>query len=350
MKGKFMSKLIRFIGLLLPIGLIIISGCSQDNQPTNPTTNQPQTDNICDVSYPLIAGQHDTVGTITVSNDATNLYVTYTLTDTGCTFGTLHLWAGNNLLNLPTNPQGIPVPGQFCQADGGACFNASGLTTYTFTIPFSDLNIVDVSAACGSALYVFAHAEVNCGGSNETAWGGNNGVNIETPGRWYFYAVYNICCDTGNPPDEFCTTAFAKGGWVWTTMPKSNPEGLPSLNLIKNRWGWAINLTSTGTTSYSIWAGAGLNDTNKGTKVGTLTVVWNGTTATVTYTLFTGCTLEEVHLYAADGRPATTAPGQYGYLAEFDPNVTTYTFNVPLVDANLTDGVWLIAHAVVCCN
>jgi hypothetical protein len=308
-------------------------------------------------SWSLTAGQTIDVGTVTVSNDANNLYVKYTLDDPdypNACFGDLHVWVGNDLTNLPSTPGNdkCPIPGQFCSADGGACVDASGLKTYTFTIPFAELNIVDVNEVCNLPLYVVTHAEVDLDCTDgdtghETAFGG------PTPGncnRWYFYGIYNVCCDSGPPPTPTCETAFAKGGWVWTTDRKSNPQSLPSLRLTRNRWGWAINLTAPGVTTYEIWAGAGLNNTGNGEKVGTLMVNWNGANAIVTYTMNSGCDLEEVHLYASDARPTTTAPGQYGNLAQFDPNATTYTFNVPLADSNGTDGVWLIAHAVVCCN
>ncbi len=87
-------------------------------------------------------------------------------------------------------------------------------------------------------------------------------------------------------------------------------------------------------------------------KVGTLTVNWDGSNVTVTYTMDSGYCLEEVHLYAGDDSPTTIAPGQYGNLAEFDPNVTSYQFNVPLADTNGDGVVWLVAHAVACneCN
>ena len=121
---------------------------------------------------------------------------------------------------------------------------------------------------------------------------------------------------TCNFPDfEFvCTTAFAKGSHVFVTdLKKSNPENLPSLGLIKNRWGWAINVTEPGTTKYPIWAGAGLNKTSNGVKVGDLTVDWTGTNATITYTFESPNTFGEIHIYAGDYKPTTTAPGQYGY-------------------------------------
>lgn len=300
----------------------------------------------CAPPMPLTAGQTINVGTVTVCNDANNIYVTYTLTYSGATFGNLQMWAGNNLANVPSNQNGIPVPGQFCQALGGACYDATGLTTYTFTIPFSSLNIVDANAACGSQLYVVTHAEVQMpGGSHQTAFGGSN---TGTGNRWWFYGTYAISCQFGDPPPVSNKTAFAKGGYIWTTDRKSNPESLPSLRLTQNRWGWAINLTATGTTEFDIWAGAGLNDTSKGVKVGRLTVNWNGSTAVVTYNLFSGFLLQEVHLYAKDPSPTVLAPGQYGYLDSFEPTgVSTATFTVPLADTNGPSGVWLIAHAVV---
>jgi hypothetical protein len=235
------------------------------------------------------------------------------------------------------------------------------MTTYTFTVPFENLDIVDVTQVCNTQLYVFTHAEISgieCEGDcsscdrteHETGWGGSTCVNIETPGRWYCYGQYTICCDFGEPDVPACQTAFAKGSHIWTTDRKSNPENLPSLRLTRNRWGWAIKLCATGESTYDIWAGAGLNDTAKGVKVGTLTVNWNGSTAAVTYAMNNGCQLEEVHLYAQDGAPTTIAPGQYGYLDSFDPNRTTYTFNVSLADTNGDGCVWLIAHAVVCCG
>lgn len=307
-------------------------------------------------SWNLTAGQTLDVGTVTVSNDAENIYVTFTLDDPdypNACFGTLHLWVGNNLDNVPSNPQGTPVPGHFCSADGGACMDVTGMTTYTFSIPFSDLNIVDVNQACGLTLYVVSHAEVDLDCTDgdtghETAFGGPN------PGagnRWWFYGTYTVCCDFGNPPVPFCQTAFAKGGYVWTTDKKSNPEKLPSLNLTKNRWGWAIKLTAAGASSYDIYAGAGLNNTSKGTLVGTLSVNWDGSSATVIYDLTGGHCLEEVHIYAGDSAPTTIAPGQYGYIASFDPNASSHTATLPLSDAS-NDGVWLIAHGVVCnqCN
>lgn len=308
-------------------------------------------------SWNLTAGQTINVGSVTVCNDTTNLYVTYELTYPGATFGTLQMWVGNDLLNLPANNNGTPIPGQFCSADSGACYDATGLTKYTFVMPLAGLSIPDVTQFCNAALFVVTHAEVtmdsNSDGTMEhqTAFGG------PTAGggpRWWFYGTYSLSCDLGAPPIPVSKTAFAKCAlpaiaYVFTSDARSNPEKLASLSLSKNRWGWAAKLPTPGVYTCDLWAGAGLNKTSNGAKAGTVTIEWNGSTASVTYSTYAGFVLEEVHLYAQDATPTTAAPGQYGYLNSWDPGISGYTFNVPLVDAS-TDGVWVIAHAVVSGN
>lgn len=313
----------------------------------------------------LTAGQTTVVGTVTVNNDANYLYVTYSL-DTaaypGATFQEeLQMWAGLDLTTVPSTPGGIPIPGQFCKAAGGACSGEGGLpsaigqSTYTFTIPFSELSTSGTTDLCDEKLYVFTHASVlydSDGDGNvddeDTAWGGCIGVNIPEPGRWYYYMEYLICCKEGPPVvSASCETAFAKGNYVWTTDPKSNPDGLQSLSLTKNRWGWVINLMGEGTTNYDIFAGAGLNDTSKGTKVGSLTVAWYGSTVTVHYILDPGYMLDEVHIYAGDSKPTTIAPGQYGYVQVLGPNEFEHMVDFAVTNTD-SDGVWIIAHAVSC--
>lgn len=318
----------------------VATGVMAQTQPCGTTT------------WTLWAGQTINVGTVTVSNDDTNLYVTYAI-DTNnypeATFGILHLWVGNDLNNLPMNDKGNPIPGKF-----PFHFFDEGLTEYTFVIPFEKINITDIKQACGTALYVVPHAEVNnVNGEDETAFGGCIGVNIEEPGRWWYYCTYTICCEEGPPSVCFTETAFAKGTHVWTTDKKSNPDNLPSLNLTKNRWGWAINLTNTGEYTYDIWAGAGLNKiypaNPKAVKVGTLTVDWDGSSATITYNMFAGYYLQEVHIYASDYKPTTLAPGQYGYPTEgyTVDNLSTFSYNVLSLSDTDNDGVWIIGHALV---
>ena len=298
-------------------------------------------------TVPLIAGRTIDAGNVVIANDATNLYVTVT---SKCGFQNvsenIKMWLGTDLANLDGGGLTRPAAGLFPYKTTVA----NGDTTYTFTIPLASIPFYDASKCGVQPIYVVVHADVLvCNGgdtpSAETAFGGD----VSGPGKaWWFYSIYTPkCCSTPPPPPAYekYGTVFAKGGWVFTTDPKSNPEKLPSLNLTKNRWGWAINLTSTGTYTYDLWSGAGLNSTSKGIKVGTATISYNGLQATVTYNLFSGYAIEEAHVYAGDFKPTTLAPGLYGNTAYFNPVVGTFSLTVDVMDSN-GDGVWFIIHAV----
>ncbi len=298
----------------------------------------------------LTAGQHIDAGSVTMYNDATNLYVTvyseYGYQDVG---ENIKMWVGRDLLGLPRNGQGVPINGQFPYK---ATVSGSG-TTYTFAIP---LNSIDLLNDCGYGVYVVVHADVmaydttNQTVSGETAYGGD--YPGDTGNRWWFYSDYTVqCCDPTPPPVfDHEETAYAKGGYIWTTNKKSNPELLPSLKLTQNRWGWAILVTGDGTTTYDIWAGAGLNNTANGTLVGTLTVERSGANVTVTYSYASGYGMSEAHVYVSNLAPSTIAPGQYGHTAHFtdgsgnDTIVTTYSYTTTVDDGSAP--VWIVAHAV----
>ncbi len=298
-------------------------------------------------TWKLTAGQTIVVGSVTVANDQDFIYVTYELTYPDATFGNLHLWIGTDIANVPAGGGGNPAPGQFPYHH-----DATGQTKYTFVIPWSDTSLPDIPKLCGAQLVIVAHAEVkNVNGKSETAFGGDTKGNIDK-GRWYFYGTYTVCCDEEPPVYGSCETAFAKPdreeAWVFTTDSKSNPEGLPTLKLTKNRWGWAAKIgSSPKQETYDLWAGAGLNNTSKGTFVGILTVDWNKPVVQVTYSLIKGFVLRELHVYADDAKPSTIAPGQYGTTEYFMPPVKERTVTLSVEDA-ANDGFWLIAHAVVC--
>ncbi len=312
------------------------------------------------VCWPLIAGQTINAGTLCVTNDKDNLYLTYDLTNNLDTISEIHVWIGSDLANLPKTKKGIPIPGQFPFIRS---FNPA-VNSYTLVVPFDDLMVQDgYENLCpaGKSLYIVAHAATNVSGQAQTAFGGDQCYNtlLTEPGRWWCLGSYAVCCDPDNPPPPpvtRCDTAFAKGNdaigpdydhWVFTKDSKSNPESLPSLNLIRNRWGWALNIKAVGTYEYDIYAGAGLNYTSKGYKAGKLVVDWDGSLLIITYNLATGITMREVHIYASDFKPTVTAPGQYGYIEYFDPQASTHTAEFSVSDTN-SDGIWIIAHAVVC--
>ena len=102
--------------------------------------------------------QHINVGTLTVQNDNTNLYVTYKLDDsdpTRCNLWNIALVVGTDLTLVDGGGLVRPRPGKLPYQ-----FDATGLREYTFTIPFAKIPNVDGAPVCPISLYVVAHAEV----------------------------------------------------------------------------------------------------------------------------------------------------------------------------------------------
>ena len=132
----------------------------------------------------LIAGQTINSGTVTVSNDGTYIYVTYTTTN-GWKLSQTHLYVGDCAL-IPVNNPGNPIPGQFPYTA-----SHSNVTTYTYQVPLSQIP----PGSCGC---IAAHAVVKLyNASNqqigqETAWG--NGVRINmSGGNWGMKFDYCSC-------------------------------------------------------------------------------------------------------------------------------------------------------------
>lgn len=127
----------------------------------------------------LIAGQHIDAGTVTVTNDANFIYVTYN-TANGYVLSQTHLFVGECAL-IPVNRPGNPIPGQFPYASAH-----SNLTSYTYEIPITAIPV----GGCGC---IAAHAVVSLatGGGTQTAWG--NGTVINPDGQWGMKFDYCSC-------------------------------------------------------------------------------------------------------------------------------------------------------------
>ena len=109
MKIKLLTKLVGCFALLL---FIVNSGAAFGLVACEPTV------------WPLTAGQTIDVGTVTVTNDESGLSITYDLSYPGATFPEeIQMWAGTDQMLVPSFPN-RPLPGQFCQVDGGACSGA----------------------------------------------------------------------------------------------------------------------------------------------------------------------------------------------------------------------------------
>jgi hypothetical protein len=136
----------------------------------------------CDSSetVTLFGGQTIDTGTVKISNDASNLYVTYTTTGPWM-IGAIHLAVADSLAAIPQNKNLNPIPGHFAYQTN---FNPS-VTSFTFTIPLAGFYP-------GEALYIGAQAEVTGGGSSggsQTAWGDGPSFGGH---NWATYIQYTV--------------------------------------------------------------------------------------------------------------------------------------------------------------
>lgn len=114
-------------------------------------------------------------------------------------------------------------------------------------------------------------------------------------------------------------------------------------------WGWrSSKFTEAGTYNFDLVAGAGSCDAAAGTVVGEVTLVYDGSTATVSYEVDPAFTLISTYAYAGKKRlpkkwnKFTVIPWFYPKKHQQINTVTdTYTFN------NKNNGVRLVACAVV---
>ncbi len=192
--------------LFTPFVLLVFISCSKESidKRSGPSTgpDQPVTANTSSGSYAeslpcvvpvttsIMAGQSTNVGNIIVTNDETNVYVTYMTTGNYLVKKT-HLYVGA-CGNIPVNNAGNPRIGQYpYQTQHG-----TGISSYTYTIPRSAL---PETCVC-----VSAHAEVvayNAAGTlvfTQTGWG--NGVQINDGGSWAMKFDYcQQTCDEEGP-------------------------------------------------------------------------------------------------------------------------------------------------------
>lgn len=315
---------------------------------------------------PIIAGQSINVGQICFDDVDTDsngyddvLKVTYTTTN-GWELTEAHFHIAEGLSGIPVTKKGNPIPGQFAYNSGPIIG-----TTYTFTIPFSAINISCPSQNPFSRYYA-AHCVVrkNLGGTSwqtETGWGAGPGF---SGSNWGMYNQFTLYCDNPPPPPPpsyRCETAFGKGIESLAKCFICNFEDPPYLlgncqGPGSGRWGWSNGPYNTGNYTLELWAAAGLCNTSNGTLVGNISINYNGTTAVVTYTTSTNFTLDAVHLYVGSEplykklqgqQEYTIAPGQFPYKGEgLPPNTTTYTFTIN----NISGPIYVVAHAVVCGN
>lgn len=145
---------------------------------------------VTPMEVPLIAGQNINVGTVTVWNDAVNVYVAYQL-DGDYKLTQTHLFAGT-CGTMPVNNSGNPQIGRFPfkQTHG------AGVSLYVYTIPRSSLPIGCLCIAAHAAIVAY-----NSTGTivfSQTGWG--QGSQVTGGGSWAMQFGYCIqdCTDDGS--------------------------------------------------------------------------------------------------------------------------------------------------------
>ncbi|MBC7388575.1 MAG: hypothetical protein H7329_05135 [Opitutaceae bacterium] len=164
------------------------------------------------------AGQHTLAGTITVTNDAINLIVTYNTID-GWLLKHTHLYVGPKS-GLPVGATGNPKIGNFPYSTE----HSPMVTSFSYTIPLSKFE-------GESCIIIAAHAEViklseNGGTADaQTAWGA--GKEITPGGSWATYSDYCICkASTGSTTGGTTTSgSTTSGSTTGSTTSGSTTEG-----------------------------------------------------------------------------------------------------------------------------
>ena len=182
------------------------------------------------------------------------------------------------------------------------------------------------------------------------------------------YSIYYI--GTG-APITFTIVDWIDGEYAWNFChmhvqiyegPLVPPEGETAyayggpgiatcfLSLGFHNWGWTNGPLGPGYYEFDIYAGAAKCDITKGTLVGTLTVDYDGSTATVTYTTDAGWAMDYTQLYVGSEllpRNAkgdyTTSPGQYPSIHYTVGGTTSDTHTV----TGLSGDIYVVAHADV---
>jgi hypothetical protein len=288
----------------------------------------------------LLAGQTIPAGTVTIANDANNLYVTFKTTG-GWLLSETHLAVADSLAGIPQTKNGNPKIGNFAyQANHNPL-----VTEITYTIAKSSW-ITDayrnvVIAAHAVVVKVDENGNVI---ANETGWG--KGDQFNPKGSWAMFVNYTWQDCKIDVVESKTETAFAFGGDYAKCFDQFD---------VSNRWGWTNGPLSEGNYTFHIYAGAGQCDLSKGTKVGTLTVNYAGGTATVTYQMVgtnpdtqINYALTETHLYigneelARKNGDSTVAPGQFPHKND-ELNTLSRTYSI----SGLSGDIYVVAHATV---
>lgn len=136
-----------------------------------------------DVEYDIFAGQTIPVGTLSVTNDNKNLFVTYS-SNGDWYFQKTHLYVGT-LEGLPVNGNNTPIPGHFPYSNE----HNPTVQSFTYTIPLNGLPKCYIIAAHAEVVKIIDGEIIQ----EETSW--SWGTEFPDTERWGWYSSYctQIC-------------------------------------------------------------------------------------------------------------------------------------------------------------
>jgi hypothetical protein len=172
----------RLLTLVLGLALATLGVASAQAQPCGffPCGNP--------LSVSLLVNRTTNVGSVTVSNDASFIYVNYTATAPNLLTG-LHLAVATSLNGIPHSSSGAPTVSSFSRA---ATFKP-GVSTYTFAIPVSQFNF-------GQQLYIAAEAELlKPSSGSSTNHSGSHGGDDGCDDNEHHYSVVSDPTVGGSP-------------------------------------------------------------------------------------------------------------------------------------------------------
>lgn len=160
-----MKRLLLLAAVVAALGLVSVNGRASAAGTTE--------------SFTLYAGQNIAAGTVDVSNDATNLYVTFNLSGDWCMTES-HVAVATDPSGIPQTKTGNPIPGQFpYQHSYGSC-----VTTDTYTIPLD-------TWTAGTSLDIAAHAALfdTATYAVESGWAGSQDFSGKNWATYFSYTV-----------------------------------------------------------------------------------------------------------------------------------------------------------------
>ncbi len=169
---------------------LTISSCKKNGpEPTQPIQDDIVIGRVDEGACPatevdLMAGQTINSGTVSVTNDASYIYVTYT-TANGWLLTQTHLFVGDCAL-IPVTNAGNPIPGQFPYSS-----SHNNATSFTYQVPLSAIGLGNCGCIAAHAVVV----KLNASGqviAQQTGWG--NGIRINpNGGNWGMKFAFCTC-------------------------------------------------------------------------------------------------------------------------------------------------------------